>query len=498
MINSLNHYSMQNIPTIFDEEALTALELAARTASKVNECVEVVNRVASGLPGDIAEGIKEYFKAHPEAYFDLEKLAISPEMFGAKGDGQTDDTPAILAMIEYCRGVLPVREFDNEASCIDWTSVALDFNGKYLVTAPVQFSNTYGLKLDGLCLIAGEGFEGKGVLCFDSVTRNLGVTNMTVNANFNANVCVHLEQYSLTTDFTNVELCQFKKYGFYAVSKGHEIKMANVKINQVEWGRSAGIKDMFVEGTGLYLGEERHDNNFTNVVINYCHTKTVDVRGGTNVFVNCHFYGGYVNNIGTYNVFQNCYFDGGHIKTMGFFTICNCFFNKHDVGPFIYLLEEAANDWRYTTAQLNENTFKANSGEITTPIDLGAHAELPSMNTIGNVFYYVTPFVCRSPKSNMPTPWTPPAIRYGTAEEGYMDFQDYKLIWGTYTHVGDGTWVIFPNGIKLSEVFYIGMTRMNSAGEYNYQPFPADIRADRFWPNLVGAGNTIKWFVVGR
>lgn len=37
------HYSMQNLPTIYDEEALTALELAARTTGKVNECVDNFN-----------------------------------------------------------------------------------------------------------------------------------------------------------------------------------------------------------------------------------------------------------------------------------------------------------------------------------------------------------------------------------------------------------------------------------------------------------------------
>lgn len=39
------HYSMQNIPTQFDEEALTSLELVGRTTKKINECVEKVNEI---------------------------------------------------------------------------------------------------------------------------------------------------------------------------------------------------------------------------------------------------------------------------------------------------------------------------------------------------------------------------------------------------------------------------------------------------------------------
>lgn len=43
MIDKIGHYSLTTPGSIYDEEALTALELAGRTAKKVNECVEQVN-----------------------------------------------------------------------------------------------------------------------------------------------------------------------------------------------------------------------------------------------------------------------------------------------------------------------------------------------------------------------------------------------------------------------------------------------------------------------
>lgn len=43
MIPKINHYSLTAPGTVYDEEALTALELSARTARKVNECVDLVN-----------------------------------------------------------------------------------------------------------------------------------------------------------------------------------------------------------------------------------------------------------------------------------------------------------------------------------------------------------------------------------------------------------------------------------------------------------------------
>ena len=44
-LNKINHYSMNNPASVYDEEALTALELSARTAKKVNDCVEAYNKL---------------------------------------------------------------------------------------------------------------------------------------------------------------------------------------------------------------------------------------------------------------------------------------------------------------------------------------------------------------------------------------------------------------------------------------------------------------------
>lgn len=44
MINPIRHFAMLAAPSIHDEEAMTALELSARTAGKVNECIEAVNK----------------------------------------------------------------------------------------------------------------------------------------------------------------------------------------------------------------------------------------------------------------------------------------------------------------------------------------------------------------------------------------------------------------------------------------------------------------------
>lgn len=66
MIDKLHHYSMTGPASVYDEEALTALELAGRTAAKVNQCVDAVTQVGRDM---------ETLTGHtiPQQFDDLEK-----------------------------------------------------------------------------------------------------------------------------------------------------------------------------------------------------------------------------------------------------------------------------------------------------------------------------------------------------------------------------------------------------------------------------------------
>ena len=422
----------------------------------------------------------------------LQDFQISPQMFGALGDGVTDDTAAIQAMLRYAAACAPVREFPNEASCKDYTQITMKFYGKYRISEPMHFVQTYGVKLDGLNLIAGEEFNGLGMLIFDGINRNVSISNTIIDGRFVADTCLYLNDYTLSTDFVNMDLTQFRKYGFFADAKGHEIKMSNVRITQAEWGRRDELADLVEEGTGLYLGSERHDNNFTNLVVAYCHSKTLNIDGGSNTFVNCHFYGGDVHNNGHWNVFQNCYFDGIYFYTMGFFTLSSCFFNRvdGDTLPFIYLTEASANDWRYNQASINGTMFRA-TATVPKAMDYGKLSDYPMMNTIGNTFYYVTPFVFQS-RSTSPNPWLKPFDSVGGDESGYFDISGIKFIWGYATENG---FQEYPDGITLTNTFYIGCQRMD--GESTIHPFANDIRTNKFYLN--GTANAkVKWIVIGK
>lgn len=74
MVKEIGHYSLENPATIFDEEAMTALELAARTAGKVNECVKEVNDIPAKIAADVQAHIDngDFDRAINEYSGDLE------------------------------------------------------------------------------------------------------------------------------------------------------------------------------------------------------------------------------------------------------------------------------------------------------------------------------------------------------------------------------------------------------------------------------------------
>lgn len=417
---------------------------------------------------------------------------ITPQMFGAKGDGEEDDTKAIQAMIAYADTLAPIRHFDNEADCKDYTHITMRFFGQYLISEPIHFTQTYGVKIDGLNLIAGDAFIGDAMLKFTGINRTTSICNTTLNGQFNVDTCLYITDYTLTTDIVNVEITQFLHYGIFASAKGHEIKASNVRISQAEWGRRDELPLLCDNGTGLYLDADRHDNNFTNLIIAYCRNHTLEVNGSANTFVNCHFYGGDVKNIGYWNVYQNCYFDGVELITMGFFTLSNCFFNRatDNTEPFIYMREAAANEWRYYQASINGTMFRATTN-VPKAIDYGALSDIPAMNTIGNTFYNVEPFVSQS-KGVALNPWNRPYAHTGEDEKGYIIVSDIKFIWGTATANG---YQEYPDGITLTHTFYIGCQRLDGTSEIH--PFGNDIKSNKFYLNGTANGK-VKWLVIGR
>lgn len=512
---------------LYQNEAGSTIALSREVCDKVNELVDAYNSISKTdlewkheQEGRIRKGIT-YMKDNLlntirsllEIYLDngtvdeiladvingttntiLKKTTyVTPEMYGAVGDGIQDDTEALQRMITVIEGSLPTRNFEGEESCKDYSIIQFQFRGQYKITRPIVFEKTYGVLLDNLKLIAGNGFDGEGMLVFKTVTRNFRAMNMTLNGNHKADKCLVIHDYTLTFDMTNAEITQFKKYGLYADGKGHELKINNMKVNQYEWGERTGSSSGV--GTGVYLGEERHDNHITQLVVNYCNKNGLEIHGGTSTFMNCHFYSCDVVNKGRYNTYDNCYFDNAPFKTKGFFNLSNSLLLKsgNDTTPFIYLTDTTEeNKWEFDTSNLNGNSFKSEK-QVYHPVNLGYMTTNPKFNTIGNTFYYVTPFTYHGTGGHTKNPWDEARETYGNEESGYRIYGDLAIIWG---HITENGFCTYPNGLALAETIHIGFERQDNKNP-NLIPWANTIRPNQFWANSVGTGSTVKWVVVG-
>lgn len=137
-VKPLNHYSFESIPSVFDEEALTALELAGRTAHKTNELVRAYNKLENetdkhlesqdqeidermgeaenylrnNLPQTVNNLLQQFEAAGRLDGVLQSNYFATPQMYGAVADGVTDDTEAFKkALAENKRLFVPAGNY---------------------------------------------------------------------------------------------------------------------------------------------------------------------------------------------------------------------------------------------------------------------------------------------------------------------------------------------------------------------------------------------------
>lgn len=225
-MDKINHYSLENPASVYDEEALTALELAARTAAKVNGCVDAVNDFRERFLDNVDKTVAEY----------INRLIVEGEInvdgLRPSGDPATD-----------------VRNID---ALLTAFGVAKLGEG--------VFTLNYGLGLGSGVGIVGAGtaktkivFTGYG---FANVgADHLRVEDLTVEA---PNTAFSLKG-TTTEPFTGVRYATFRNVDIIAGKTGVELRGAwCVKFDHCRW---------FIEGgqTGV-----KQDGTCNNVVYDHC------------------------------------------------------------------------------------------------------------------------------------------------------------------------------------------------------------------------------------
>ncbi len=194
-VNPLNdHYSMNNPASVYDEEALTALELAGRTAQKVNECVTTVNVAYKHFVDNFAENVEN--SVHELADDGtLETMlvgAVSSGKVDKHGIGQvTYDMLAQDVREKFTDGAVPVvgAEAVSTANIVDGSIIESKLTGNlknvWYFPISIQAMHTPLIKLSSADYSATINpdytFTGCKLICRDTLYA-LDPNNMNVDA----------------------------------------------------------------------------------------------------------------------------------------------------------------------------------------------------------------------------------------------------------------------------------------------------------------------------
>lgn len=410
---------------------------------------------------------------------ELGKGFITPEDYGAIGDGVTDDTEAIKNMISDIYAKAPMIAIRPTLSLPDLRGFTIFMKGVYLISEPMTFTSGYGLTLYNVNLIASSTFTGTGLLMFTVDMRNCNICNGKLVCNYNCDEAISLSGYNLAFIIDNVQIFSYKKIGIHNSGNGFETVISNCNINQVEYGHLEDNPYPVTEGTGIKIESNHTDSHILGTVTSYNFNYEVYVEGGVSTISNCHFYGRTSSCfIGPYHELSNVYFDNVPVEITDNNNFNNCMFSK-SVNNIPYLIKLAVNSYYYT--RFVNCTFRGDSTQ-TVFNDTGVTSKY--IGLVNNSFIGVPYARYQTERSTGWQPWNDTDLSYGNpggAQIGQMVFD-----WGTSRVAGT---ITLPRPFDLNP-FFVSVTPMDGG----------TIKVDSYTKDSItvsGTSTNFMWFALG-
>ena len=190
---------------------------------------------------------------------------ITPELFNAIGDGETDDTTALQNAIDYC-----IENNKMLCSKKDKTYLVTD---KIEINAPIYIDFNFAtIKGNNLDTVLEVSYNEPNEL-------NYSISNLIIDGNKNCDICLNVPECRRTI-FEKIKVKNFNQYGFYMGSSNKTVggsKIVNCQATNIDNLISGPIvlgintPDLEVDGldwSNVWGGIEKNDaggNIFNNI-----------------------------------------------------------------------------------------------------------------------------------------------------------------------------------------------------------------------------------------